>query len=177
MTLQTLAEAKVTLGITGPTFDTELPDYVAAAEEAVVFYCGPVSTTIVTEVVRGCGALALNTTPVLSLVSVVGDRFGTMTTSGLRVNPKTGVVRALAYRLPIREDYYTVVYNAGRTDVPLSLKNAARIILKHQWGSRRGAGTRTRGDDDTTEVPELGYAVPNRAIELMKPYMLGPSVA
>lgn len=177
MALLTLAEAKTTLGITGTTFDVELPDYVSAAEEAVAFYCGPVSTTVVQEVVRGAGAIALNTVPVLSLISVTSDRFGTLLTSGLRVNPKTGVIRALAYRLPIREDYYTVTYNAGRADVPLSLKNAARIILKHQWGSRRGAGTRERGDDDTTEVPELGYAVPNRAISLMKPYMLGPSVA
>lgn len=178
MAILTLAEAKAALNITGTAHDAELPDYIAAAQECVDFLCGPSETVTITETRQGCVEIALSTTPVLSVTSVVGQTWGPLILSRLWVNNSAGVIRAKTLSFPILQDYYEVTYTAGRTTVPLSIKQGVRIILAHQWDTRRGIGSLRpgAGGDDSTMIPGLGYAIPNRALQILDRYMTGPSV-
>jgi len=183
MTLLTLAEAKTALNISGTSLDAELQDYIDGTIAAVEYLCGPTSSTNATEVLHGVGALILTNTPVLTLTSVTGDLVGSRDVSYLRFDADSGVVRAKATVTPLRPDWYTVVYTYGRAAVPVALKQAAKVILKHQWGNQRGpSGRRSNGDDGapgnanrTTVVPGIAYAIPNGALQMMAPYRRGPA--
>lgn len=64
---------------------------------------------------------------------------------------------------------YTIVYVAGdNTALPENVTAAARIILGHLWETQRGKGRSlpSRDDDFESFVPQ-GYAIPNRARELL----------
>lgn len=177
MAILTLAEAKAALNINGTGHDAELPDYIAAAQECVDFLCGPSETVTITETRPGCVEIALSTTPVIAVASVVGQAWGPLVMNRLWVNNAAGVIRAKVLSFPILEDYYEVTYTAGRASVPLSIKQGLRIILAHQWETRRGPGVHPgAGGDDSTMIPGLGYAIPNRALQILDRYMTGPSV-
>lgn len=171
-----IAAAKKQLNITGDDFDDELQDYINAAIECVDYHCGPTDPIEVTETRASSGAIVLQITPVLSITSINGQRYGAITTSDFRVT--SGVISP-NYGISLSSDVYTVVYQAGREGVPATLRQAAKIILQHQWETMRGA-TRfgpMQGDDDATMVAGLGYAIPNRALQMMGPHMRGPKVA
>ena len=179
MAILTLDEAKTALNLTGiSTYDGELPDYIAAAQECVDFLCGPSESVDLVETRWGYVEIALSTTPVLSVESVVGQAMGAMTMSSLWVNNAAGVIRARTLAFQIPGDYYQITYTAGRDTVPLSIKQGVRIILAHQWATQRGINTRNpaMGSDGTATVPGLGYAIPNRALQILAPHMTGPSV-
>lgn len=58
------------------------------------------------------------------------------------------------------------------TAVPASLRLAVLIIAAHLWELQRTPGARTQlygGSGVSTPLPR-GYAIPNRAVELMAPY-------
>jgi hypothetical protein len=184
MPLLTLAEAKAALNITTATYDSELQDYIDGTIAAVEYICGPTSSTNATEVLHGCGTLVLTNTPVLTLTSVTGDLVGARDLTYIRVDSDSGVVRANARVLPLLDDWYTVVYTYGRSSIPAALKQAAKVILKHQWSTQRGpSGRRASGGDDagpgaanrTTVVPGIAYAIPNAALQMMAPYRRGPA--
>jgi hypothetical protein len=178
MALLTLDEAKTELGITVATYDLDLEDLILAVTECVDFLCGPSEEVAVTEVLHGCGALVLSTTPVVAVTSITGQYRGIVDVSSIFVLPTPGVVRTKTNYLPLFDDWYTVVYTAGRDLIPYAIKRGAKVILKHQWETRRGSGS-TRpgsGGNDTTMVSGLSYAIPNRALQMMDRYLLGPSV-
>jgi hypothetical protein len=173
--LLTLAEAKTALNITVTTYDTELADYITAATEAVNFICGDSTSTAVTFVTRASGAIAVSDTPILSLTSVTGDWSGVRDLTLLRFDAYTGVIRPKATALPLADDTYTVVYQRGRAAVPTAMKQAAKVILKHQWSTQRGPQAKATNSDGTF-IPGLGYAVPNAALEMLGPNDRGPAV-
>lgn len=172
MALVTEAEAKQFLNITNE--DPDLADMLAAAIEAVDYLCGPSVAETVTETVQGYGALVLRTTPVVSLTSVTGMSVGALTVANLWVDGNSGVVRPRGTAATIYDDWYEVVYSAGRSAVPDAVKLGCKIILKHQYDLKRGAGRPGAGASDTTMV--AGYAIPNRALQIMDPYLRGPAV-
>jgi len=185
MALLTLAEAKAALNITTTNYDTELTDYIAGAEAAVTFICGPVDSTAATDVVEVCGGseIPLNCTPVLSVTSVTGDWTGVRAVTDFHVNLATGVLKLKASAFRLLPDTYTVVYATGRASTPSAMKQAAKIILKHQWSTQRGPSGRRAADADSspgatnrTIVPGLGYALPNAALQMLAPYDRGPAI-
>ncbi|ROP36284.1 hypothetical protein [Saccharothrix texasensis] len=64
---------------------------------------------------------------------------------------------------------YTVVYVAGdNTAIPEHVTAAGRIILGHLWETQRGqTSLPSRGGDEDYEAALIGYAIPNRAVELL----------
>ena len=76
---------------------------------------------------------------------------------------------------------YDVVYVAGRTSVPAAVGEAALIILNHLWAPQVGGtgGVQVGGVDTSGEpfTTGFGFAIPNRAKELLAPYRLTPAVA
>lgn len=180
-----LADAKSHLNISSTSHDDELRGWLESVTHLVEQYTGICVRQTVTEThdiqPSGMRALALLRTPVLSLTSAAAVLTGgtTYTVADLDVDGSTGLVRRLdGGRLygPLR-----VTYTAGRTVIPANITAAARIILQHLWRTQQGPGRPIMGGSDdyavTEPIPGLGYAVPNRALQLLEPHRLPPGVA
>lgn len=74
-----------------------------------------------------------------------------------------------------------VTYKQGISPLPQDITDATGELIRHWWSHGqqpfRGTFQATPGDDDGGVVNVMGYAVPNRVIEMLKPYERGPAVA
>jgi hypothetical protein len=177
-----LSDAKAHLNIVSSAHDDELRGWIEAVTAAVEVFTGPVVVRTVVEDhdVRAARTLALRQPPVLSLTSVAPILTGgiTYTVGEFSLDGGSGIVQLLAGGTvagPLR-----VTYVAGRRIVPAAITAAAKIILQHLWRTQQGPGRPQRGVDDfdvTEPIPGLGYAIPNRAVQLLEPYKQPPGVA
>ncbi|MEU0181778.1 hypothetical protein ABZ312_11405 [Streptomyces sp. NPDC006207] len=174
--LFSLADAKRHLQITTSTSDDELRAVGEATTRAVEFFVGAVTRRTVTEVAHGgTDRMLLTTTPVLSVTSVAGIELGQLAVpaAAVDVDTDTGVLRRTD-GMPFWAGPYRVVYVAGRTLVPANIALAGKLILQHLWrtqyGASRGLSAIGGGEDfNVTEpIPGLGYAIPNRALQLLQ---------
>nr|WP_206326571.1 hypothetical protein [Streptomyces sp. N502] len=178
-----LADAKKHLNITSARDDDEIRFWNNATTKAVEYYVGPVVPRSFTEQHQVCDArtVVLLKTPVIAVTAV-----DTLTAGGtayavddLDVDGATGeVFRLDGGRLSGR---LLFTYRAGRMVVQEHITAGARIILEHLWRTQRPArGGLAGGGEDysvTEPIPGLGYAVPNRALQLLEPDRLPPGVA
>lgn len=184
-----LADAKAHLNISSSTttHDDELRGWIESVTHLVEQFTGIcVRSTVVEDhgiQPSGVRELALRRTPVISLTSVVAILTGgtSYAVADLDVDTRMGIVRRLdGGRLygPLR-----FTYVAGRSVVPANVTAAAKIILQHLWRTQYGAsraGSAIGGGEDflvTEQVPGFGYAIPNRALQLLEPHRLPPGVA
>ncbi|MEU8316700.1 MULTISPECIES: head-tail connector protein [Actinomycetes] len=180
MALLTLAEAKAQLDIVTTTDDAELQAYIDALDSVIERYTGPVLTRTTTDRIEGSGRmLCLRSTPVVALTSVTRlvPSGPALDVGSLLLDPSTGLVRR---RSGSWSGLWEVVYTAGRgATVPPTINLAARILLQHLWRTQRGAARGGGGSDDyavTEPIMGLGYAVPNRVLELLEPFRVPPGV-
>jgi hypothetical protein len=176
-----LADAKKHLNKTSTTDDDEIRSWVESITAGIEGLCGPVIVRTVTERHDGRRVpfICLRHTPILSVTSVVAILTGgtTYTVADLDIDTETGVVQRKdggTLTGPLR-----VTYSAGRRIVPAAISSAARIILQHLWRTQQGPGRPQMGtgDFDVTEpIAGFGYAIPNRALQLLEPYRLPPGV-
>lgn len=176
-----LADAKTYLKKTSTSDDDEIRSFIESITAGIEGMCGPVVVRSVTERVdvRRARSVALRAVPALELVSVTALLTGGTgyDTDDLDLDPGTGIVRRLDGGM--LEGPLLFVYRVGRLVVPAALTSAARIILRHLWQTRQGPMRPQRGtaDFDVNEpVQGFGYAIPNRALQLMEPYRLPPGV-
>jgi hypothetical protein len=119
--------------------------------------------------------LVLSKAPVISLTSLVRPYDGVTWAIGsdtVLVDPAAGVV--MSYTVPFYGDI-TATYVAGYQVIPANFIEAAKIILRHLWQTQQTAGFGPRlfsSADDlsshlTATVSSLGFAIPNRASELL----------
>ncbi|MER8004985.1 hypothetical protein [Streptomyces sp. NPDC094149] len=173
--LFSLADAKKKLDIpaTSTADDAELREFIEATTFAVEYFVGPVARRTVQQVVTGNrDALVLHTTPVIALTSVTAVQSWQMAIdlADLDVDTNTGVVRrndSLCF--PVGD--YRLVYTAGRQLVPANVELAGKLILQHLWRTNFGAARGPSVSDDflaTEQVPGFGYAIPNRALQLLQ---------
>lgn len=184
-----LSDAKAHLNIasTTTTHDDELRGWIESVTHLVEQYTGICARGTVVEdhdiQPSGVRSLALRRTPVISLTSAVAILAGgtTYAVADLDVDTRMGIVRRLDGGLmygPLRWTYV-----AGRSVIPANITAAGRIILQHLWRTQYGAsraGSAIGGGEDflvTEQIPGLGYAVPNRALQLLEPHRLPPGVA
>jgi hypothetical protein len=119
---------------------------------------------------RSTRRLLLSNVPVLSVTSVARPFDGvTWTPSDLViVDASSGVVAT--YGAPFWGDLVATSV-AGYQVVPANFTEAAKIILKHLWQTQQTPGMGSRmfggGDDITVGIAGLGFAIPNRAAELL----------
>ncbi|MFE2941037.1 hypothetical protein ACFXKG_18530 [Streptomyces sp. NPDC059255] len=182
--VMSMADARAHLKLTSTARDADVRQWLEVTTDAVEWFTGPVTVRTVTEVhqVRQVRALALRQAPVLELLDIQPVHSGgrAYDVVQLTMDSTTGVVQLLAgpgYLYgPLR-----VTYRAGRPVVPPSIAGAARIILGHLWRTQQGPGRpQTGGGDDfdvSEPIPGLGYAIPNRAVQLLSPYQLPPGTA
>lgn len=181
--LLTLDDVKAQLNITDTTSDVELQTYIDATVGIIEGLCGPVVGTTVTETIEGTqrrGMLVLGKAPVVAVTSVSSAIAGNTTvydSDTWLLDSAAGILRTNDYSvfsLPV-----TVTYTTGRSSVPAAMNLAARIILAHLWQTQYGGGDFQLLDEGqasgVSSTP--GYAIPNRALELLAPYRLAPSIA
>lgn len=179
--LVSLTDTKRQLGITATTSDEELRSYIEAATAAVERHLDKavVRRTVVEKrdlgmpPVYGAPGILQHFTlakiPVLSLTSIVSEN-GTLTwsPSDMRVGPD-GVVKVLRGAIVWGPVIFT--YEAGMTLIPADYSLAAEYIIQHLWETKRGSRgvPRAGGMDMAPGVGSAGYAIPNRALELLGP--------
>ncbi|WP_236241160.1 hypothetical protein [Streptomyces sp. CC228A] len=179
-----LADARAHLNLTGTRDDDEVRYWNTVATRVVEYYVGPVVVRTVVEqhTLRSVPTVVLRRTPVLELTAVdpvltAGSGYDP---GDLGVDTATGEVYRLdGGRLTGRLRF---TYTAGRTVIGENITGAARIILEHLWRTQRAGrrGGLAGGGEDysvTEPIPGLGYAVPNRALQLLEPDRLPPGVA
>lgn len=176
--LFSLSDAKATLNITSTTHDQKIRDLLESTTAAVEFLAGAVVRRSVSERYDTSGfmsSLGLRTVPLISVQSVTSILLGgyTYNVNDLDVDTDTGIIQFKNGRAivgPVR-----IAYTAGRTIVPAAIRDAGRIILKHLWTVQTGPSGLPRlndpNDQGQTMMVGLGYALPNRAIQLLQPYM------
>lgn len=179
--LMSLDAAKRHLKKNDSADDDEIRDWIEACTRAVEQFVGPVVVRSVTEVVRFASArsVALTQTPAIELTSAVAAVTGgtSYNVADLDLDGETGIVTRVDGGLlygPLR-----FVYIVGRPVVAANIRSAGKIILQHLWRTRQGPGRPQRGTDDydvTEPLPGLGFAVPNRAVQLLDPDRLPPVV-
>jgi hypothetical protein len=181
--IMSLQDAKDTLNIKQTTTadDNEIQGMIDSIEtdlEAITG--GPLVNRTITErveVTQSYTALCLRKRPVVSVTSVTDVSFGlVLSIADLDVDTNAGIVRRKLL-LPFfsRGPYYTVVYVAGwGTVMPAAFNQAARIIIKHMWETQRGPQQRRYGNAEPEEImlPGMSYAIPNRALEKLRPFTL-----
>lgn len=194
-TIVSLAEAKEILHQTASTAnDAKIQGYNGAVTNWIEWHCGPVIVqTIIERLPAGGLTIQLSKPPLISLVnwttipaqlatagivvpSPASPMFPTRVfgvsypLSQLYADPVLGTVTHTS-GLPFYYGEYLWQYQAGRPVIPWGIYEASKITLKHIWmveaaGTGTGSGT---GDEETTMTP-FGFAVPNRAIEMLAPF-------
>lgn len=170
MALISLARAKTQLNIKpdNTSLDDEVQLWADATTTAVEKALGRVvDQRQITEEIRANGGTAiLSSVPVITLVSVVSVTDDlSWDVSKLHVAKASGELMVLSG--PPLSGLLTVTTIAGEAVSPPNYIVAGLIILQHLWETKRGAMGVKRGGDDEVYVPQLGYAVPRRAVEML----------
>lgn len=171
----TLAEVKAHANI--PTSDTshdsELALFQGTAQEHVESLIGPVLHQSMTESVKAFnGTVVLSKAPVVSVES--------FTSSGVAVTDYTLSKGSGLLTGVTASGDLSVSYTAGRASAPDTVRTATLIIAEHLWKTQLGNQPTTGvypAEDELNVSAGFGYAIPNRALELLRPYMLAPAVA
>lgn len=178
-----LADAKDMLNIpqATTTYDSELQSFVSTVETSLEGMTGgPLVNRTVTERAELDGSytvLQVRQRPLVSVTSIVSVASGQALdiSAGLDLDANAGTIRRnLGY--PFYGPFFswlpamTVTYVAGwGATVPAAFNLAARIIVKHLWDTQHGPSQRpSMGGDETAVLPGWGFAIPNRAAELLK---------
>lgn len=184
--LFSLSDAKKTLNISSTVTknDDEIRDLIESTTDAIEFMCGPVVRQTIVEKHDGGSSLVLRESPVISVTSIVPVLTSgtTYLMSECDLDSLTGEIIRLSganFKGPLR-----VSFVAGRVPIPAAIRDGGRIILKHLWATQNGQGglpsfladTDMRREMASAVVPGLGYAIPNRAIELLQPFFRPPKV-
>lgn len=169
--LISLADAREALNLNDREDDAEVRDWLGATTVVVEDHTGRAFVQHTrTDTVDGARyAIALPVSPVHSITSMVpllDDGGTTYLAAQLRIDSH-GILR-LADGTPFERGPYDVTYVVGDNSfVPENVVAAAKIILAHLWETQRGSGLPSREDNDFQFDPRSGYALPNRAKELL----------
>lgn len=172
LALISLAALKGQVNMDSTTDDRELRTVIGAATGVIERHLRQVvARRAVSELVRASRpvwAVALRKTPVINLSAVASlDGLATWDVDDLAVDAETGIVTVL--RGPALCGQLRFNFTAGMAVVPGHILEAAEIIAAHLWETQRMGLTRDpRAAVDEYLTPSgQGYALPNRAIELL----------
>jgi len=175
-----LQDAKQMLNIppATTTYDAEVDSWIASIESGLErFTGGPVVNRSVTERVEataGYTKMLLRQRPVVSVDSITSESSGgALSLTDVKFDPLTGVVQR-ALGLPFYGPYFAwqpwfiVGYTAGwGTAVPAAFNSFARIVIAHLWETKRGPLAMPMAGEMPVAVPGFGFAIPNRAAEML----------
>src|SRR5690349_8317080 len=170
MAVPSLDEFKAFANITSSSNDAELALHLAAALDVAEGIVGPIRPGLVTETHYGVAGrqIVLRRAPV-GAVGAISAPTWTPLLADFVVDPDTGVLRRLDGRY-IHGDI-TVTYSVGGF-VPDAVTLAVYIIAGHLWETQRGnapSALALQGADQP-QPGWSGFAIPNRASDLLGPY-------
>lgn len=160
----TLAEAKAWLKYgTGSSEDSKMTSVLTAASEWAEWrISGPLEVTAYTErLYTASCVLQQRHHPLTSVTSVTPQDGAALPTSAYIVDTTNSQVE-LRYYGP---GWYTLAYSAGLTAVTNRIKTAGLIVFQHLWKVENG--TVGRGQVDDTVMTPMGFAIPQRAEDLI----------
>ncbi len=169
----TLADVKRHTNITASANDDELVTMLDAAEDIVRSLVGSFAAATVTErVTAAAGTVILSRPPARAVTLTYRD--GTAIT-GFTVSAAAG----LLHDVPVLNGtVLTASYPVGSGVVPASVTLATAIITAHLWETQRGAASPSPlAPDGAGPGSGAGFALPNRARELLAPYIRSAQVA
>jgi len=189
-TFLSLAEMKEYLNIRDDktAWDGELRDALVGGCAVVEFLCGPIARRTVTEYHDGgAPTVVLYNRPVISVTSV-DEVYGATSVSLTQVampdltnaaaaftaDLTTGELRRRAnnweYVFPYGKKNVKVVYVVGRTVTPGNISLATKELVGHLWRASQlnSEGRRPRITRPEPVTVVLGFAVPNRVLELLQ---------
>lgn len=191
-TIVSLAEAKDILQVSGTTLDARIQGWNGSATNVVEYMCGPVVQQVITETLPARGLEThLSRPPVISLLpwtAVPAELSGLgiavpspaspmirtrvygieYPAAQLYVDPRRGIVTHTS-GLPFYYCDYVWQYKAGRPVISFAIYEATKIILEHLYQVYRGGvgAADIASGESVTVLPGFGFAIPNRAIELL----------
>lgn len=181
-TVISLQDAKDMLNIpqTTTSSDAEIASFIATIESSLRGMTGgPVVNRTITaergEMTSYQTVIQVRQRPLVSVTSITSASGSAIDISGgLKLDTNAGLIRrplGLPFYGPffqwLPEVYVTYVAGWG-TSVPAAFNSAARIILQHLWETQHGPSQRpSMGGMDLTTIPGFGFAIPNRAVELL----------
>lgn len=186
-----LQDAKLMLNIPAGTTadDAEIDAWIGAIESGLErFTGGPVVNRVITaersEMQSNQTVIPVRQRPLVSVTSIASASGGLIDISGgLDLDKNAGLIRR-PLGLPFYGPFFqwlpqvTVTYVAGwGTSVPPAMAAFARITIQHLWVPQRGPVTMPVGGGDLVTPPWLGFAIPNRALELLNGSQDGMSYA
>lgn len=185
-----LGEAQAAIGAPNDqTYDGQLERANTAASKALETKIGPVVIRTITGELHQGGGYAIRPyrQPIDTITTVIEARwtsqttltvetFGTAPQNGYLYDPTTGEIYRRQGGFPWMFWPGTlnikVTYDAGRYDDTDSIddefKEAAAIVLEHNWKLRHGQGSQTFGGFDGVDGQfGRGFFVPNAALEIL----------
>jgi hypothetical protein len=169
MSVVPLPDVKAHLNIQGTGDDAELQTVIDAAEARLSLELGPLSAVTVTKRVATSGSfLLLPVAPAQTLTSITDVRASTaLDLSLVTLDEDAGIVYYADGLTAFLSPAYDVVYEAGWATVPADILFAIKEQVRHLWETQRGTPLTP---DDTFDTPSVGYALPNRVLEMIAPY-------
>jgi hypothetical protein len=177
------AKAAVNIPQAVTVYDDELAEMVATIESMIErLIGGPVITRQITEATQPESdrfAIVVRQRPIVNLISIHDNYSGVTYTSTdpmitqADIDPNSGVINQ-NYKIPfLLLGTCDVVYTAGLgTAVPPAISLASKIIIQHLWETQRGPSAQPGVGGDEMAITLAGFAVPNRALEVLAPYLL-----
>jgi hypothetical protein len=184
-----LQDAKDMLGIpqATTTSDTKIQSWIATIETSLEGMTGgPLVNRVITaeraEMLSNQTVILVRQRPLVSVTSIASASGSNIDISGgLDLDVNAGTIRR-KLGLPFFGPFFTwlpqcsVTYVAGwGTSVPAAFNSAARIIVQHLWDTQRGPAALPMGGGDVVTLPGWGFAIPNRAAELLDGSLNGMS--
>ena len=193
-----LADAKGILSVasTNTTYDDLIEKVNGSVTSWLEWYCGAIVPQTVQETLRVGGLVVqLSRPPVINLVTWTSVPAGLANTTATLAQANSGpmfpvMLYGVAYPLnqlffdqkqgwvrntsglPFYYGPYIWQYMAGYETIPAAIRLAASVVLRHLYGLERGgAGVAAAGAaDEETSLTPFGFAVPNRAVEILAPF-------
>ncbi len=177
MSVVTVAELAQQLNRAAPAAgsadETELQLYVDAAEAHVTKECGPLVSASRTYRVYPSGTnLVLSGTRLTAVTSVTDPDGNVVTVDPDDVNLLAGIVNVRDWGS--HSGPWSVVASGGPVTIRPDLKLAVLIIAAHLYETQRTTqpGRPGFGGGEVPPGASPGYAIPNRAAELMRPHRI-----
>lgn len=173
-----IADARAALNVatTSRVGDDEIRLYIAAATQIIEDLIGPVLGGTVTETrTGGAPVLALTAIPA-SVTSVTEDGVALTEGDGFCWDEAGLLWRGAhpwAARWSSKARSIVVTYRAGGTSVPAGVTVAARELVQHLVTSGQQSWRPPFAGDAVAFTPS-GFAVPNRVVDLLRPFMFAP---
>lgn len=193
--VMSLADAKAILSIapSNKTYDDLVTKVLGSVTDWLEWYCGALVPQAVVEELKAGGMLVQLSQPnnaVLTAWTSVPSQFSADTSrvvpsppspmfpvlvfgvtyplSQLYADPVKGIVRHTS-GLPFYYGPYLWSYTTGYPVVPQPVRLAGSIVLRHLFGFERGGAAVAAGGaaDEESSMTPFGFAVPNRAVEVL----------